>query len=92
MTRHLLSDLEWCAAVPPHNNSRSIDKPLETAYMHVESSGYGDAIDCLRLSDGASRREHTPLWGLIDDLVIKPQTSGAAATVIAPYKPDMRWH
>eukprot|EP00873_Tetraselmis_striata_P022075 jgi/Tetstr1/442339/TSEL_030479.t1 len=41
MTRQLRRDLEWWVAVPNHNNGRSIYKPVETAYMHVDSSGYG---------------------------------------------------
>eukprot|EP00873_Tetraselmis_striata_P016988 jgi/Tetstr1/437252/TSEL_025982.t1 len=42
MTRQLRRDLEWWVAVPNHSNGRSsIYKPVETAYMHVDSSGYG---------------------------------------------------
>eukprot|EP00873_Tetraselmis_striata_P046470 jgi/Tetstr1/466734/TSEL_011207.t1 len=37
----LLHDLKWRAAVPAHINGRSIYKPDETVYMHVDSSGYG---------------------------------------------------
>eukprot|EP00873_Tetraselmis_striata_P003170 jgi/Tetstr1/423434/TSEL_014115.t1 len=39
-THQLRRDLEWRAAVPNHSNGRSIYKPVETAYMHVVSSGY----------------------------------------------------
>eukprot|EP00873_Tetraselmis_striata_P029629 jgi/Tetstr1/449893/TSEL_036952.t1 len=49
----------------------------------------------MRLSDGAWHREHNwrnPPWGLIDNLVIKLYTSGAAATVIVPYWPERGWH
>eukprot|EP00873_Tetraselmis_striata_P008853 jgi/Tetstr1/429117/TSEL_019079.t1 len=31
----------WWVAVPNHNNGRSIYKPVETAYIHIDSSGYG---------------------------------------------------
>eukprot|EP00873_Tetraselmis_striata_P014898 jgi/Tetstr1/435162/TSEL_002618.t1 len=41
MTRQLRRDLEWWGAVPNHSNGRSIYKPVETAYMHVDSSSYG---------------------------------------------------
>eukprot|EP00873_Tetraselmis_striata_P005724 jgi/Tetstr1/425988/TSEL_016337.t1 len=41
MTRQLRRDLEWWVAVLQHSNRRSIYKPVETAYMHVDSSGYG---------------------------------------------------
>eukprot|EP00873_Tetraselmis_striata_P021831 jgi/Tetstr1/442095/TSEL_030254.t1 len=37
----LLRNLEWWMVVPNHSNGRSIYKPVETAYMHVDSSGYG---------------------------------------------------
>ncbi len=32
-----------------------------------------------------------PLWELLDDLAVKLEQSGAAATVIAPYKPNKPW-
>eukprot|EP00873_Tetraselmis_striata_P000020 jgi/Tetstr1/420284/TSEL_001033.t1 len=41
MTHQLRRDLEWWVAVPNHSNGRSIYKPVEATYMHVESSGYG---------------------------------------------------
>eukprot|EP00873_Tetraselmis_striata_P019085 jgi/Tetstr1/439349/TSEL_027787.t1 len=41
MTHQLRRNLEWWTTVPNHNNGRSIYKPVETAYMHVDSSGYG---------------------------------------------------
>eukprot|EP00873_Tetraselmis_striata_P028826 jgi/Tetstr1/449090/TSEL_036302.t1 len=34
-------DDAWWVAVPNHNNGRSIYMPVETAYMHVDNSGYG---------------------------------------------------
>eukprot|EP00873_Tetraselmis_striata_P015600 jgi/Tetstr1/435864/TSEL_024752.t1 len=33
--------VKWWVTVPNHSNGRSIYKPVETAYMHVDSSGYG---------------------------------------------------
>eukprot|EP00873_Tetraselmis_striata_P013783 jgi/Tetstr1/434047/TSEL_023191.t1 len=41
MTLLLRRDLEWWVAVPNNSNGRSIYKPVEKAYMHVDSSGYG---------------------------------------------------
>eukprot|EP00873_Tetraselmis_striata_P020626 jgi/Tetstr1/440890/TSEL_029162.t1 len=44
MTHQLRHDLEWWVAVPNHNNGRSIYKPVETAYMHIDNYGYGRAV------------------------------------------------
>eukprot|EP00873_Tetraselmis_striata_P015296 jgi/Tetstr1/435560/TSEL_024463.t1 len=42
MTRQLRRDLECMAVtVPNHSNGCSIYKPVDTAYMHFDSSGYG---------------------------------------------------
>eukprot|EP00873_Tetraselmis_striata_P014980 jgi/Tetstr1/435244/TSEL_024163.t1 len=41
MTPQLRRDFEWWAAIPNHNNGGSIYKPVETAYLHVDRSGYG---------------------------------------------------
>jgi hypothetical protein len=41
MTHELKRDLEWWRTVPDHHNGRSIYKPIETAYLHADSSGYG---------------------------------------------------
>eukprot|EP00873_Tetraselmis_striata_P010843 jgi/Tetstr1/431107/TSEL_020823.t1 len=41
MTRQLRRELEWWATVPNHSNGRSIYKSVETAYVHVDSSGHG---------------------------------------------------
>eukprot|EP00873_Tetraselmis_striata_P015858 jgi/Tetstr1/436122/TSEL_024969.t1 len=40
-THRLRRDLEWWVAVPNHGNGCSIYKPVKTACMHVDSSGYG---------------------------------------------------
>jgi hypothetical protein len=41
MTHQLKRDLEWWRTVPDHHNGRSIFKPIEIAYLHADSSGYG---------------------------------------------------
>jgi hypothetical protein len=41
MTHKLKRDLEWWRTVPDQHNGRSIYKPIETAYLHADSSGYG---------------------------------------------------
>jgi hypothetical protein len=41
MTHQLKRDLEWWRTVPDQHNGRSIYKPIETAYLHADSSGYG---------------------------------------------------
>eukprot|EP00873_Tetraselmis_striata_P000014 jgi/Tetstr1/420278/TSEL_001027.t1 len=54
-----------------------------------------EAVDALRLSDGAWRCERNwcnPPWNLIGDLVSKLESSGAPAIVIVPYWPDKAWY
>jgi hypothetical protein len=41
LTHQLRRDLEWCDRDPTQNNCRSIYKPIETAYLHADSSDYG---------------------------------------------------
>eukprot|EP00873_Tetraselmis_striata_P043228 jgi/Tetstr1/463492/TSEL_008383.t1 len=41
MTHQLRRDLQWWTAVPTQANGRPIHRPVETAYMHCDSSGYG---------------------------------------------------
>jgi hypothetical protein len=41
MKHQLRRDLEWWRTVPDQHNDRSIYKPIETAYLHADSSGYG---------------------------------------------------
>jgi hypothetical protein len=41
ITRQLRRDLLWWTSVPSHNNGRSIFKPVETAYLHCDSSSFG---------------------------------------------------
>jgi hypothetical protein len=40
----LKRDIQWCTRVPSANNGRSIISPIETAYMHCESSCYGWSV------------------------------------------------
>eukprot|EP00873_Tetraselmis_striata_P017437 jgi/Tetstr1/437701/TSEL_026356.t1 len=41
MTNQLRRDLEWWTQVPAQHNGRSMYKPVETAYLHADSSSYG---------------------------------------------------
>eukprot|EP00873_Tetraselmis_striata_P044598 jgi/Tetstr1/464862/TSEL_009600.t1 len=41
VTHQLRRDLQWWTAVPTQANGRPIHRPVETAYMHCDSSGYG---------------------------------------------------
>jgi hypothetical protein len=41
LTYYLKRDLQWWTQVPSANNGRSILSPIETAYLHCDSSGYG---------------------------------------------------
>jgi hypothetical protein len=41
MTHRIPRDLEWWRAWPTKHNGRSIYKPIETAYLHTKSNGYG---------------------------------------------------
>ncbi len=41
VTCQLKRDLEWWTRVPTHHNGAPIWKPVENAYIHCDSSGYG---------------------------------------------------
>jgi hypothetical protein len=41
LTYQLKRDLQWWTQVPSANNGRSMFSPIETAYQHCDSSGYG---------------------------------------------------
>jgi hypothetical protein len=41
LTYQLRRDLQWWTQVPSANNRRSIFSPIETDYMHCDSSSYG---------------------------------------------------
>jgi len=57
-------------------------------------NGTTEAVDSLHLMDSEWRRENNwcnPPWELLDDLASKLRTSGATATIIAPYWPKKPW-
>jgi hypothetical protein len=37
----LRRDMQWWIEVPSQSNGKPIHKPVETAYLHIDSSGYG---------------------------------------------------
>lgn len=41
LSKQVQRDLKWWASVPKTSNGRSMFRPVETAYLHVDSSGYG---------------------------------------------------
>eukprot|EP00873_Tetraselmis_striata_P021815 jgi/Tetstr1/442079/TSEL_003162.t1 len=41
MTPQLRRDLQWWTSVPSQSNGKPIHRPVETAYLHTDSSGYG---------------------------------------------------
>eukprot|EP00873_Tetraselmis_striata_P038086 jgi/Tetstr1/458350/TSEL_044789.t1 len=41
MTPQLRRDLQWWTSVPNQSNSKPIHRPVETAYLHTDSSSYG---------------------------------------------------
>eukprot|EP00873_Tetraselmis_striata_P008983 jgi/Tetstr1/429247/TSEL_001910.t1 len=43
MTPHnsVRRDLQWWTSVPSQSNGKPIHRPVETAYLHTDSSGYG---------------------------------------------------
>eukprot|EP00873_Tetraselmis_striata_P026254 jgi/Tetstr1/446518/TSEL_034044.t1 len=45
LTRQLIRDLEWWRDVPTRHNGAPILRPVETAYLHADSSQYGWAIN-----------------------------------------------
>jgi hypothetical protein len=38
---HLRRGMQWWTKVPSQSNDKLIHKPVETAYLHTDSSGYG---------------------------------------------------
>eukprot|EP00873_Tetraselmis_striata_P015939 jgi/Tetstr1/436203/TSEL_025048.t1 len=61
MTHQLRRDLQWWTAVPTQANGRPIHRPVETAYMHCDSSGYvwGAVLN--------GRLEARGFWGAADE-------------------------
>eukprot|EP00873_Tetraselmis_striata_P004747 jgi/Tetstr1/425011/TSEL_015479.t1 len=45
LTRQRIRDLEWWRDVPTRHNGAPILRPVETAYLHTDSSQYGWAIN-----------------------------------------------
>eukprot|EP00873_Tetraselmis_striata_P017338 jgi/Tetstr1/437602/TSEL_026269.t1 len=41
LSRQLERDLQWWVGVPTQHNGRPINRPVETGYLHVDSSSYG---------------------------------------------------
>eukprot|EP00873_Tetraselmis_striata_P012612 jgi/Tetstr1/432876/TSEL_022225.t1 len=41
MTPQLRRDLQWWTSVPSQSNGKPIHRPVETAYLHTDNSGYG---------------------------------------------------
>eukprot|EP00873_Tetraselmis_striata_P038228 jgi/Tetstr1/458492/TSEL_044898.t1 len=61
MTHQPRRDLQWWTAVPTQANGRPIHRPVETAYMHCDSSGYGWGA----VLNG--RLEARGFWGAADE-------------------------
>ena len=81
----------------PHTVDRfaSLENALLARYNSRWLDPRTEAVDCLRLSDATWRAETNwcnPPWGLLDDLILKLRSSGAAATVIAPHWPARSWY
>ena len=56
--------------------------------------GTTEAVNNLHLPDQAWREEHNkcnPPWELLNDLASKLRSSGAVATIIAPFWPKKPW-
>ena len=80
----------------PHTIDRfaSMENRLTTRYNSRWNDPHCEAVDCLHLSDSSWRQEQNwcnPPWELLDDLVAKLFSSGAAATVIAPAWENASW-
>eukprot|EP00873_Tetraselmis_striata_P027757 jgi/Tetstr1/448021/TSEL_035322.t1 len=41
MTPQLRRDLQWWTSVPSQSNGKPVHRPVETAYLHTDSSSYG---------------------------------------------------
>jgi hypothetical protein len=44
LTPQLSRDLQWWTQVPSHASGKNIHRPVESAYIHCDSSGYGWGI------------------------------------------------
>jgi hypothetical protein len=80
----------------PHSIDRfaSFTNKQVDRYNAKWRDGTTEAVDSLHLPDTEWRKENNwcnPPWELLDDLAAKLRTSGAAATIIAPYWPKKPW-
>jgi hypothetical protein len=48
LTPQLRRDLQWCTQVLSHANGKNIHRPVESAYIHCDSSGHGWGGNTLR--------------------------------------------
>ena len=61
MSPQLRRDLQWWTEVPAQSNGKPIHRPVETAYLHTDSSGYGWG----GVLNG--RLEARGFWGVADE-------------------------
>eukprot|EP00873_Tetraselmis_striata_P003446 jgi/Tetstr1/423710/TSEL_014344.t1 len=69
LTRQLERDLQWWVGVPTQHNGRPINRPVETGYLHVDSSSYGWVVGVLTNLTSRSPRlmaELRKTWYLMD--------------------------
>eukprot|EP00873_Tetraselmis_striata_P002826 jgi/Tetstr1/423090/TSEL_013861.t1 len=69
MTPQLHRDLQWWTSVPGQSNGKPIHRPVETAYLHTDSSsgyGWGGVLNGRREAPGfwssADERQHIITW------------------------------
>ena len=64
ISKQLKRDLEWWTQVPSRHNGAPIWKPVETAYLHCDSSSFGwgavlnDCLEARGVWTGGDRQEH----------------------------------
>eukprot|EP00873_Tetraselmis_striata_P035598 jgi/Tetstr1/455862/TSEL_042651.t1 len=64
MTPQLRRDLQWWTSVPSQSNGKPIHRPVETAYLHTDISGYGwggvlnGRLKARRFWSSADERQH----------------------------------
>eukprot|EP00873_Tetraselmis_striata_P011443 jgi/Tetstr1/431707/TSEL_021232.t1 len=67
MTHQLRRDLQWWTAVPTQSNGCPIHRPMETAYVHCDSSGFGwgavlnGRLEAREFRGAADERRHITL-------------------------------
>eukprot|EP00873_Tetraselmis_striata_P033451 jgi/Tetstr1/453715/TSEL_040671.t1 len=66
MTPQLRCDLQWWTSVPNQSNGKPIHRPVETAYLHTDSSGYrwggvlNGRLEARGFWSSADERQHIP--------------------------------